>query len=141
MTAPKTGVAAETSQRLDKWLWHARFFKTRSQATSFVKSGKLRLNDTKIAKAHQAVRVGDVLTFPKARDIRIVRVLDLAERRGPYREAKLLYDDIGAETPAVAAETEAPAAEPAPAEREAGSGRPTKRDRRALERLIDWFRS
>lgn len=141
MTAPKTGVAAETSQRLDKWLWHARFFKTRSQATSFVKSGKLRLNDTKIAKAHQAVRVGDVLTFPKARDIRIVRVLDFAERRGPYREAKLLYDDIGAETLAATTETEAPAAEPAPAEREAGSGRPTKRERRALERLIDWFRS
>ena len=127
------------SERIDKWLWHARFFKTRSQATGFVKSGKLRLNDAKVAKAHQAVRLGDVLTFPKARDIRIVRVAGFAERRGPYREARLLYDDLSPGA-APAAETDPPAAKPSPAARQVGSGRPTKRDRRALDRLLDWFR-
>ncbi len=131
------------SQRLDKWLWHARFFKTRSQATAFVKTGKLRLNDEKTAKPHQAVRIDDVLTFPKARDIRIIRILDFAERRGPYSEARLLYDDLSPSTVVPAPEAEAaaePPAAPEPAVRDTGSGRPTKRDRRAIDRLIDWFR-
>ena len=128
------------SQRLDKWLWHARFFKTRSKATTFVKSGRLRLNDEKIAKPHQPVRIGDVLTFPKTHDIRVVRVLDLAERRGPFSEAQLLYDDISPVAITPTANADLPAAPLEPAIRETGSGRPTKRDRRAIDRLLDWFK-
>ncbi len=82
------------SQRLDAWLWRARFFKTRALATAVVAKGRVRLNGERIAKASRQVRQGDVLTFPQAGDIRVVRVLGFAERRGPATEARLLYEAI-----------------------------------------------
>ena len=81
------------AQRLDKWLWCARFFKSRALANKAVGGGKLRLSGKVVAKSHQLVRPGDVLTFPQGPHIRVVKVLFLAERRGPAPEAQLLYED------------------------------------------------
>ena len=71
------------SQRLDKWLWYARFFKSRSLATRFCAAGRLRVNGVPVAKAHFAVKPGDVLTFAKERRVHVVRVRALGARRGP----------------------------------------------------------
>ena len=84
------------SLRLDKYLWHARFFKSRSQAANYVAAGRLRLDGTIIVKPHQPVRAGSVLTFPLGPRIRIVRVLSLGVRRGPPAEARALYEDLDA---------------------------------------------
>lgn len=81
-------------QRLDAWLWRARFFKTRGLATAIVAKGRVRLNGARVAKASRMVRAGDVLTFPQGGDIRVVRVLDLADRRGPAPEAQTLYEPV-----------------------------------------------
>ena len=92
---------AET-QRLDKWLWFARFFKSRTLAAKLCEEERIRVNRALIAKAHQPVRVGDVLTFPQARQIRVVRVLGLGARRGPAEEARTLYEDLDPPSPKVA---------------------------------------
>lgn len=125
------------AQRLDKWLWCARFFKTRSLANKLLGSGRLRLSGKVVAKAHQKVRVGDVLTFPQGPHVRVIEVLSLAERRGPAPEARTLYQDL-APPPERRAEASDPTmfATPPPG-RDRGAGRPTKRDRRALDRLMD----
>lgn len=129
MSAGGRGLGEATaSLRLDKWLWHARFCKTRSLATKLCQSGSIRLAGSHVVKAHQPVRAGDVLTFPLGHAIRVVRVRALSARRGPAAEARTLYDDLT--PPAVAA------SEPAmTGEREPGSGRPTKRERREIDRL------
>ncbi len=119
------------SRRLDKWLWYARFFKSRSLATKFCASGKLRLNEQVVRKAHHGLRVGDVLTFPRGPHIRVVRVVDLGARRGPAPEAQALYDDLDPPKPR---QKDGPAP-PRQARRDAGSGRPTKAERRATDRL------
>ncbi|MBI3451409.1 MAG: RNA-binding S4 domain-containing protein [Rhodospirillales bacterium] len=119
------------TQRLDKWLWCARFFRSRSLAARLCNEGRLRIAGRVVAKAHYALKPGDVLTFPYGTDIRVVRVATLAKRRGPAAEARGLYEDL-----ALAMEKAAdPAADPAIAVRESGAGRPTKAERRALERL------
>ncbi|PRX35101.1 ribosome-associated heat shock protein Hsp15 [Meinhardsimonia xiamenensis] len=114
----------ETPQRLrlDKWLWQARFFKTRSLAARVVAAGHVRVNSRKVSKPAQSVAPGDTLTFPQARAIRVVRILALGERRGPASEARALYEDL---SPPASVE---PAGAP---HREAG-GRPTKKARRAM---------
>lgn len=114
--------------RIDKWLWHARFFKSRTSASTFCESGRLRVNGQVVAKAHQAVEPGDVLTFPLGPNIRVVRVTALGTRRGPAPEARSLYEDLAPIVPA----GNAP---PPPGRRPRGSGRPTKADRRAIVRL------
>jgi ribosome-associated heat shock protein Hsp15 len=81
-------------QRIDKWLWVARFFKTRGAAAALCAEGKIRMSGRVISKAHVTVRVGDVLTFPLGRYIRVVKVRALAQRRGPAAEARTLYDDL-----------------------------------------------
>ncbi len=85
---------AEDRIRIDKWLWQARFFKTRSLAAEVVSSGHLRINGAKIAKPGRAVGPGDVLTFRQSGRIRVVRILDNGTRRGPAAEARALYDDL-----------------------------------------------
>ncbi|MEM8775644.1 MAG: RNA-binding S4 domain-containing protein [Pseudomonadota bacterium] len=80
--------------RIDKWLWHARFFKTRGLATRLAAAGRIRVNGQKKSKASFMVSRGDVLTFAQARQVRVVRVLALGERRGPAAEAQLLYEDV-----------------------------------------------
>lgn len=87
---------ASEGLRLDKWLWQARFFKTRALAAQMVTKGRLRINQTIITKAHHRVRKGDVLTFPQGHAVRVVRVLDLGTRRGPASEAQALYEDLSA---------------------------------------------
>ncbi len=109
--------------RIDKWLWQARFVKTRSLAAKLVSAGHLRLNGEKIAKPAQAVGPGDVLTFPQGNRVRVVRIVALGERRGPAPEAQTLYDDM----------SPAPQNDVPTAPRPAGQGRPTKRDRRKLD--------
>lgn len=69
--------------RLDKWLWQARFFKTRSLAARQVSDGHVRINGTRTVKPAQTVSPGDVLTFPQARVVRVVRIVALGTRRGP----------------------------------------------------------
>lgn len=83
-------------QRLDKWLWCARFMKQRSDCARLVGEGRLRLNRQVTDKAHARLRVGDVLTFPLRGEVRVVEVLALSERRGPAEEARRLYREIGA---------------------------------------------
>ena len=85
---------ASEGLRLDKWLWQARFFKTRTIAAQLITKGRLRINQTIITKSHHRVRPGDVLTFPQGRVIRVVRVLELGARRGPASEAQTLYQDL-----------------------------------------------
>jgi ribosome-associated heat shock protein Hsp15 len=81
------------SLRIDKWLWHARFYKTRSLAQEAACSGVLRLNNARVEKASVAVRPGDVLTVPRGhRDVAVVRVQALGIRRGPAPEAQGLYE-------------------------------------------------
>lgn len=85
--------------RVDKWLWQARFFKTRRAASKLCLAGKVRLGGRAITKAHYALKPGDVLTFPQARRIRVVRVAALGQRRGPATEAATLYEDLAPDTP------------------------------------------
>ena len=85
------------TQRLDLWLYQARFFKTRALAARLAKAGKIRVGGERTDKPHRGVGAGDVLTFPQGREIRVVRVLGLGERRGPASEAQALYEDVAGE--------------------------------------------
>ena len=120
--------------RIDKWLWYARLLKSRTLAAALCGSGKLRLNSELVRKSHQVLKVGDVLTFPMGPYIRVIRVAALATRRGPAVEAQALYEDM--DPPQNEKKADDPEGRIAPvAKRERGSGRPTKTERRALDRL------
>jgi ribosome-associated heat shock protein Hsp15 len=80
--------------RIDKWLWHARFYKTRALAQEAAAKGRIRRNDVRVVKASVEVKIGDVLTLPRGREVAVVRVLGCGERRGPASEAQLLYETI-----------------------------------------------
>jgi ribosome-associated heat shock protein Hsp15 len=121
--------------RLDRWLWYARFFKTRSLASKLCKAHKVRINGEHSAKASVTVRAGDVLTFPQANHVRVVKILALGDRRGPAPEAQTLYEDLAPVEDQIREKREEKKA--APALREAGSGRPTKAERRAIDKLMD----
>lgn len=82
-------------QRLDKWLWCARFMKARSDCAALVAEGFLRINRQPTDKPHARLRVGDVITLPIRGDVRVIEVLSLAARRGPAPEAQALYRDLG----------------------------------------------
>ena len=84
----------QDSLRVDKYLWFARFFKTRSLATKRANGGRIRINGNKIKKSSDTVRIGDILTFVQGNEIRVIRVLNLGTRRGPAQEAQSLYEDI-----------------------------------------------
>ena len=112
--------------RVDKWLWHARFFKTRSLAASLVKTGAVRINGTVTHKPSSTVSPEDVLTFAQGDHIRVIRIEALGERRGPAPEAQALYTDLSPPEPKNRNN------EPANPGFD-GKGRPTKKDRRALE--------
>jgi ribosome-associated heat shock protein Hsp15 len=115
-------------QRIDKWLWHARVVRTRSAAAALAASGHVRLNSQRIDAASRTVRAGDVVTVALDRTVRVLKVVRFAERRGSADAAQLLYEDLSA----------APRrseSEPPPAERDPGAGRPTKRERRAIDRF------
>jgi ribosome-associated heat shock protein Hsp15 len=111
--------------RIDKWLWHARFFKTRTLAANVVSAGHVRINSVKAAKPAQGVIPGDVLTFAQGDAVRVVRVVAHGIRRGPAPEAQTLYEDL---TPPPPAQEDVPSA-PQPQD----GGRPTKKDRRIFD--------
>ena len=85
----------EDRQRLDKWLWFARFAKTRTLAAKLVTSGFVRINGQKVENAAKALAVGDVITLALARTTLVLRVEDLGQRRGPAPEARQLYAELG----------------------------------------------
>jgi ribosome-associated heat shock protein Hsp15 len=79
---------SEHGLRIDKWLWHARFFKSRSLAQRLCGGGRVRVNGNRVTKAHAMIRPGDILTFPMGPHVRVVRVAVLGVRRGPAVEAR-----------------------------------------------------
>ncbi len=83
---------SEPRLRLDKWLWCARFYRTREMAQAACESGVLRINGFRVEKAGREVKPGDVLTVPQRGEVVVVRVLAGAKRRGPATEARLLYE-------------------------------------------------
>ena len=117
----------EARLRIDKWLWAARFFKTRSLASQAVTAGHVRVNDA-TAKPAQSVGIGDVVRVRLHGFEKIYRVAGLAVRRGSAAEAALLFEDL---TPPPPPKVERPAA----VIRDRGAGRPTKRDRREIDKL------
>jgi ribosome-associated heat shock protein Hsp15 len=118
--------------RLDKWLWAARFFKTRSLATDAVDRGKVTVNGDKVKPA-RAVRVGDVLDIDNGSDRWEVDVMNLSETRGPAPVARNLYEetDKGVQRRADVAEGRRLFREPT----QDIKGRPTKRDRRQIGKV------
>ena len=124
--------AAAASQRLDQWLWHARLFKTRTLAGKFVASGAVRITrggaTLRAAKPSFAIAPGDILVYSRNDHLRVILINALADRRGPASGAQTLYDDRSPPPP-----RESPAV--APFHRAPGAGRPTKKDRRALDEL------
>ena len=119
--------------RLDKWLWYARFLKSRSKATKFCQSSRFRVNGSIIAKTHCLVKQNDVLTFSIGSSIKIIKILKLGVRRGPAPEAQALYEDL---SPPISLNTKGHKTSPYVGRRELGSGRPTKRQRRAIDKLM-----
>ena len=117
--------------RIDKWLWAARFFKTRGLAQDAIENGRVLVDDERI-KVARTLRVGETVTVRVADVVRTVIVRELAEQRGPAPVAQRLYEETAESVAAreAARERRRFAAEPALAI----EGRPTKRDRRALDR-------
>jgi ribosome-associated heat shock protein Hsp15 len=117
-------------QRIDKWLWHTRVVRTRSAAAELVSSGLVRRNGERVTAPSRLVRADDVITVALDRQVRIMKVVGFTERRGGAEAGRVLYADL---TPLPPPRDESLKV----AAREPGSGRPTKRDRRALDRLLD----
>jgi ribosome-associated heat shock protein Hsp15 len=113
--------------RIDKWLWTARLFKSRTLAAHACQGGKVDVND-QAAKPSRTVRPGDMLHVTLPRGKRIVRVLALSVRRGSGAQAALLYEDLTPPPPPKEVRV-------LPVYRPTGAGRPTKRDRRLTDRL------
>jgi ribosome-associated heat shock protein Hsp15 len=91
----------EDRQRLDKWLWFARFAKSRTLAARMVTSGYVRLNGQRTDNAAKGVAVGDMVTIALPRATLVVRIEGLGERRGPATEARLLYLDLSQDNSAL----------------------------------------
>ena len=119
--------------RLDKWLWYARFMKSRSKATKFCQSSRFCVNSSIVIKAHFLVKQNDVLTFSIDNNIKIIRILNLGVRRGSASEAQALYQDI---SPSISLNKADHKFQVVIGKREIGSGRPTKDQRRATDKLI-----
>ncbi|MDK4733361.1 RNA-binding S4 domain-containing protein [Rhizobium sp. CNPSo 3490] len=127
----ETQPASGSRQRIDKWLFFTRVVKSRSLAQSHVQSGHVRINGERCSHPSQTVKPGDrvELTLERRDVILIVRLA--GERRGPYEEARLLYDDQS--LPPDETKRLTPFEQ---ATRATGTGRPTKKDRRAIDRLM-----
>ncbi|MDX1737219.1 MAG: RNA-binding S4 domain-containing protein [Alphaproteobacteria bacterium] len=116
--------------RVDKWLWYARFFRTRTIASQQVNAGHLRVNSQPVRKAGYLIKVGDILTFPKENDIRVIEIVALGDKRKGAPEAALLYNDLDPPVKKPRSEQE-----PVDGHRPRGAGRPTKKERRETDRL------
>ena len=93
--------------RIDKWLWHARFCKTRSLAAKLCEGG-IRIDGALVAKPGATVRPGQVLTFALGRHVRVIELVAIGERRGPAEEARALYRDLAPPTAETALPTDLP---------------------------------
>ncbi len=109
-------------QRIDKWLWHARFAKTRTAAQLLARSGGVRVNRVRSDSASRMVKIGDVLTIAQGNGVRVVKIAGFSERRGPAAAAQALYEEIAEPVRQSADAPPLPALEASP--------RPNKRDRR-----------
>jgi len=118
----------QQAQRIDKWLWHARFFKTRSLAQKQVVTGKIRVDTEKISSPSRKILAGNVLTITRERDIKIIEILSIADKRGPFSEAQLLYNDLSPPKP----EIEKQEATKESMSRIQSDGRPTKHQRKQI---------
>ena len=114
-------------QRLDKWLWHARVVRTRAAAAALAASGHVRINGERVDAPSRPVRTGDVVTVALDRQVRVLKVLGFAERRGSADDARALCGPV--EPGRASDPAEAPVAM-----RDPGTGRPTKHERRAIDR-------
>lgn len=121
---------ASSRLRIDKWLWFARFVKTRSLAQKLCESGHVKLNGTSVLKPSQTVKVGDELVMVLGPVRKSIRIAQLGARRGPAAEAQALY----AET-APLERLQGPRALAGAEVRTPGTGRPTKKDRRQIDKL------
>jgi len=124
------------SMRLDKWLWSARFYKTRSLAAEEIGKGRVQVNRA-VAKPSRDIRKGDTITLQQGYLRREVIVLSLSMQRGPASQAQQLFEETQASLQAreQAAEQRRLAPEPA---QSLGQGRPTKRDRRDIQQVHEW---
>lgn len=134
------GAAAVSEQRLDKWLWFARVVKSRTLAAGLVSGGKVRVNRQRVDKPSHWLKPGDVVTVSVGRKVRVLKVRAPGVRRGPAVEAGELFEEltpVGAPSMRHAAPSGvAPAVGVRePGEREQGAGRPTKRERRDIDKL------
>ena len=132
MTSALAKPDTDAVMRLDKWLWHARFFKSRSGASTYTAAGNVRVNGTRQTRSSARIRAGDTLTFALHGHVRVIEIIALSARRGPAVEARTLYHDH--EPPENRPKTPS---ETKPARRAPGSGRPTKRERRAQDAFTD----
>ena len=129
------GMSEISSMRLDKWLWAARFYKTRSLAVEQISKGRVTVNAA-AAKASREVRVGDTIALRQGQVPKTVQVLGLSAMRGPAPVAQQLYQETAtsiAERERLA-EQRRLAPEPAQSIAQQHDGRPTKRDRRDMDR-------
>jgi ribosome-associated heat shock protein Hsp15 len=124
------------AQRLDKWLWFVRVVKTRSIAQRLITEGGVRVNRARVDKPALTIRTGDIVTIALDRRVRVLKMLGGGQRRGPAPEAELLYEDL---TPPVVPQEALPPVERAHPMAEVG--RPSKRDRRLIERVKDRWQS
>jgi ribosome-associated heat shock protein Hsp15 len=118
-------------QRLDRWLWHARVVKTRDLAKALIEGGHVRVDRQRETKAGSAVKRGQTLTVTLPSQIRVLKVVGFVERRGSAEVAATTFEDLSPPRPPREPQPETVAI----AAREPGAGRPTKRERRALDRL------
>ncbi|MCE1235349.1 MAG: RNA-binding S4 domain-containing protein [Hyphomicrobiales bacterium] len=120
-------------QRIDRWLWHARVVKTREGAKALVEGGHVRVDRERETKAGAAVKPGQVLTVTLPGRVVVLRVRGFVERRGSAEVARTTYEDLSPPPPPREPRVETASV----GERDPGAGRPTKRDRRSIDRLLD----
>ena len=119
------------NQRLDKWLWCARFFKSRVICQKVILTGKVRINGIVISKTHAKIKIGDNLSFIQGRDFKEIKVISFSVSRGPAVEAQKLYEDNSIK------QMRDEISKPFKGSfyRKSGLGRPTKRDRRKIDEI------
>ena len=120
--------------RIDKWLWAARFYKTRSLATEEIDKGRVRINDAEVKPAKE-VKVGDTVALRQGPLTRTCVVRGISDKRGGAPAAQLLYEELQASIQLREQLAEQHRLEPASAQEH---GRPTKRDRRSLDKVSNW---
>lgn len=125
-------MSEDVKQRIDRCLFFMRVVKSRTLAGKLVTGGKVRVNKDKISSASFQVKLEDVLTITLERSVLVLQIVAFGERRGPYSEAQELYEDI---SPAPVKKDENKLLQMGAPTREPGAGRPTKKEKRELDRF------